>query len=128
MRWLLPACLIAMFAFPTLASAEDRPPEDVSFWMQKKLELSQKIFAALASEDFTAIRESATTMGKLNSVEKFVRGRNADYRAQLEIFRYANASLVRSADQESLAGTALAFNQLTLSCVNCHQQLRDAKK
>lgn len=35
--------------------------------------------------------------------------------------------IVRQAKKDNVDGTALAFTQLTISCVNCHKHLREAK-
>jgi hypothetical protein len=112
---------------PGQAPAQEKPLRDASYWMKRKLELSQQVLEGLALADFDKIDKAARTMDTLNSIEKFVRGRNEAYRAQLEIFRYANASLVKAAAKENLDGATLAFNQMTLSCVNCHKQLRETK-
>jgi hypothetical protein len=36
--------------------------------------------------------------------------------------------LIRQADKENLDGAALAYVQLTLSCVNCHKVVRDSRQ
>jgi hypothetical protein len=126
-RWLLALGLLPLLAFPGPLVAQEPQGEDASYWMKRKLELSQNVLEGLALADYEKIGTAARTMDKLNAIENFVRGRNEAYRAQLEIFRYANASLIKSADAENLDGATLAFNQMTLSCVNCHKQLRGAK-
>lgn len=120
--------LVVVFALAIPAVADEPKADDASFWMKRKLDLSQKIFAALTQGDFETIDESARTMGKLNTIEKFIRGRNPEYRAQLEIFKFANEELIRQADKQNIDGATLAFNQLTLSCVNCHKQIRAETK
>jgi cytochrome c556 len=122
------AVMLALVFTVTSIRAEEPKPDDSSFWMKRKLELSQKVFAALAEGDFDTIDESARTMAKLNTIERFIRGRNPEYRAQLEIFRFANSELIRQAEKKNIDGAALAFHQLTLSCVNCHKQIRAEKE
>jgi cytochrome c556 len=63
-------------------------------------------------------------LAKLNQIEKFVRGRDQAYRAQLDIFRYAVEDVRKEAEAKNIDGVTLAFNQMTLSCVNCHKLLR----
>ena len=109
------------------APASKRGPDEASYWMRRKLELSQRVLEGLALGDFEQIAAAARTLDKLNTVESFVRGRNEAYRTQLEIFRAANLSLIRHADRQNLEGATLAFHQMTLSCVHCHQQLRETK-
>ncbi len=50
------------------------------------------------------------------------------YKTQLEVFATANEEIIRQADEDNVEGAALAFTQLTISCVNCHKQLRKIEK
>ena len=118
----LAACAIVATSFAVEPEAETKP----SFWMEKKLEYSEKILAGLAKADFDAIGKTARTMGALSQMEKWTRSGLPEYRAQLQIFQNANHQLVRMADDENLDGAALAYVQLTLSCVNCHKVIRDS--
>ena len=93
--------------------------------MKKKLEYSEKILGGLASADFQAIGKSARSLNALNQIEKWVHGNTPEYRTQLRIFQNANEQVIRMADKENLDGAALAYVQLTLSCVNCHKVVRD---
>jgi hypothetical protein len=103
--------------------------QPMSFWMKKKLEYSQQILAGLAMERFDRIQSTAEAMRKLGRIEAFARHKDAeDYRTQLRVFDFANAELIRLAKEENLDGAATAFNQLTLSCLNCHKLLRDTKE
>lgn len=111
------------------ATASDaKAPEDVSYWMKKKLEFSQNVLAALTKADFDDISENAQKMRDLNRFESFVRRRTPAYRTQLRFFQHANAELVRASEARNIEAATLAFNQLTNSCVNCHKQLRDANE
>ena len=99
-----------------------------SYWMQKKLGYSEKILQGLVSSDFAEVAKNARSMNALGQIEKWVRGNTSDYRAQLHIFRNANEQLIRMADAENLDGAALAYVQLSLSCVNCHKIVRDRQR
>lgn len=140
--WLgMGACLLAMTAWtvsgradepaesaPAAETSSEKPVEkadDASYWMTKKLELSQNVLAGLTKSDFEMIAENAEKMRDLNRFESFVRRRTPAYRTQLRLFQHANAELVRTAEAKNIEGATLAFTQLTTSCVNCHKQLRD---
>lgn len=111
------------------AQAEDKEEHPTSFWMQKKLEYTQHILSGLALEDFDQIGRSAQAMQRLGKLEAFVRRHDTDaYRTQLRVFQFANEELIRLAADKNIDGAALAFTQLTLSCVNCHKQLRSGEK
>lgn len=126
-NWIL--ALIFLLTLLPGAWGVEPDDQDSSYWMKKKLEYSQKVFASLSQADFDAIEESARMLAKLNQIEKFVRGRDQAYRAQLDIFRFAVHELRDQSEAKNIDGATLAFHQMTLSCVNCHKLLRgDAKK
>jgi hypothetical protein len=105
-------------------AAEKQP----SAWMKLKLDYSQKLLAGLTRADFDALVQNAMAMRGLSTIEGFVRSRKPGYSLQLEVFNDANAELIKQAQQENLEGAALAFTQLTISCVNCHKRLREDAK
>jgi len=108
---------------PAARGAEEE--EKMSFWMKKKLAYTEGILVGLTSEDYEAIGKNARSMNALGYFEKWVRAGSNEYRSQLKIFQNANERLIRMADEENLDGAALAYVQLTLSCVNCHKVVRD---
>jgi hypothetical protein len=117
--------------FPTTGRSDEpadaKTKEQASFWMQRKLNYSQNILAGITSGDFDKVAENADAMRRLSKVEAFVRSRAPGYRVQLEIFDEANQELLRQANKDNIEGAALAFTQLTISCVSCHRQLRESK-
>jgi cytochrome c556 len=129
MKWTLISLVILSVACSAwLASAEPAKEESHSYWMKKKLEFAEHILAGMATADFDKISTAAHSMKNLNQIEEWARRKNADdYRTQLHIFRFANSELVRQAEKKNIDGVALAYSQLTLSCVNCHKLLRDTK-
>ncbi|HUY92256.1 MAG TPA: hypothetical protein VMV10_26180 [Pirellulales bacterium] len=128
-RLLVAGVLAASIAVLTLR-AEEKPSKEqsVSFWMQKKLEYSQKILAGLAEADYDSIAANAKAMNQLSHIEEFVRGRDEQYRHHLKTFDHVTHELARQAQEENIDGAALAYMELTLNCVNCHKHLRDRKE
>ncbi len=106
--------------------AENKAAE-AKAWMQKKLEFSQRILAGLALADFEKIRKNAENMNFIDYFEKWSHAERRDYRQQLEMFEHANQELILQATRKNLEGATLAFNQLTVSCVQCHKIIRDNK-
>lgn len=96
----------------------------MSFWMNAKLTGSKSILEALAKGDFDKLESEASQMRLIGKLEGFVRRTNPDYKTQLHTFDLANQELVRQAKRQNVEGAALAFNQLTTSCVACHVMLR----
>lgn len=102
----------------------DRP---MSYWMEKKLEYSQQALISLVTGDLEDVQLNATRLNLLNRVERFVRRKNPNYQKQLKSFDLVSADLATQANNKNIEGATLAFNQLTVSCVKCHQTLRADK-
>ena len=125
-KFLVSAVVVALVFSGLSVWGQKAEEQEPNFFMKKKLEFSQHILAGLATSDFDRISDAATSMNNLNQIEKWSRRTNAEaYRTQLRVFRFANEELVRQANRKNIDGAALAFSQLTLSCVNCHKVLRE---
>ncbi|WP_425616688.1 hypothetical protein NA78x_000341 [Anatilimnocola sp. NA78] len=108
-------------------AAEMHQGQPVSFWMKKKLDFSKNILEGIASGDCDKIAQNAQTMRSLSKIEAFMRGRNPGYRGQLISFEMSLDEIIRQANKDNIEGVTLGFNQLTVSCVQCHKQLRESK-
>lgn len=126
------AGLVFLLASCTVAVADDpatnKPERKPDVWMQKKLKYSQQVLEGIAAGDFDLIAKSGDTLKGMDKIESFIRARTPRYRVQLQLFQDANEEIIRQAEAENLEGVTLAFNQLTISCVNCHKQLREEIK
>ncbi len=126
----LAALLVTLVAASACGSGEPDKKADedkASVWMKKKLEFSQNILAGLTRSDFTAVHDNAEAMGYLGHLEKWVRADVPGYKQQMSYFEFANKELIREAKEKNLEGATLAYNQLTVSCVQCHKVVRGAK-
>lgn len=97
----------------------------MSFWMEKKLVYSKSVLESLTKGDFDQLAKQSERMRLLGKMEGLVRRKNENYRVQLQTFDTASQELVRQANHHNAEGAALAFNQLTTSCVACHVLLRE---
>ena len=120
------AIFCALFAEDAVQEETPAVAESTKFsvWMDVKVEESQKVFAALARADFKGIVASTEKLKKVSKVEGWVRRNAPGYRTQLRSFEFAVNEIQRQAKRENIEGVTMGFNQLTLSCVNCHRQLR----
>lgn len=125
-------CLVAAWLLSAgpagLADEKPAKKEDASVWMTKKLEYSRKVLEGLVKGDFEAVRKNAGAMQVVGYLEEWDRGKNPEYRRQMTYFQDANKELIRQAGRKNLNGATLAYTQLTLSCVQCHNVVRDAKR
>jgi cytochrome c556 len=116
---------------PTTADEKPDPSaEKASAWMKQKLELSQNILAGLTKGDFEAVELNAQRMNIVNYLEKWAAADKPEYVAykrQLSYFEMANREILRQSRAKNVEGATLAYNQLTVSCVQCHQIVRKDK-
>lgn len=107
--------------------AVDGQAQTPSIWMQQKLKHSQKIFEAMVLGDAFAVEDAARNLKLINRLESFVKGRHKGYRTQLRAFQFANEEILKGAREKNIDRITLGYNQMTLSCVACHKQLRNGK-
>lgn len=116
---------VSVLLLATSAVAEGKEQaREPSFWMKQKLVFSQNILNGLAQENYELIQENAMGMKGLNTLEYFIRQKPEGYRTQLKTFEFSVNELARNAEEKNLDGATLAFTQMTISCVNCHKELR----
>jgi hypothetical protein len=129
--WTAASCGIVALVVAGTAGAQEKQPggqdRQTSFWMEKKLEYSQNILAGIANADYDLIVKNAESMRSLSKIEGFIRRQTPGYRTQLRIFEDATDEIIRQANRDNVDGAALAFTQMTISCVNCHKHLRETK-
>ena len=107
-----------------------KPPakaDQGSVWMKKKLEYCKNILDGLTKADFEVIKKNAGLLQTIKYLEAADRT-SKEYKRQLSYFEAATKSLISQAGKKDINGTTLAYTQLTLSCVQCHNVVRDAKK
>lgn len=124
--------LVAVAAVSFLTTVQPgRAEEKPTDWMQLKLQMSQEILAGLTRGDFAAVETHAQKMNVVNFMEKLVtadKPHYKEYTRQLQAFETANRELLRQSAAKNAEGATLAYVQLTISCVQCHKLIRDAKK
>lgn len=95
--------------------------------MERKLKHAQNLLNGLALKDFDqivkeadaliAVREEATW--KINETEQYLRHSNA-FLEQLQ-------KIKKSASNKNLDGATLAYVDMTMTCIKCHETLRIQK-
>ena len=116
---LLALCLPALSA----ATAQGEPSPATAKIMKQKLQYSQAILAAVATEDFPGISTNADELLELAKTQ-WIQNDTPEYRAQLKDFWIVLEGLKSAAEEKNGDGATLAYLQLTLSCVKCHKYLK----
>ncbi|MBI3864238.1 MAG: cytochrome c [Planctomycetia bacterium] len=111
------------------AAAKDKPGVKKTVlraFMQKKLAASQSVLEGLAVEDFDLIAEGAKQLKTTAGAAEFMVLSDAEYLEHANDFRRIVNKLAVAAKEKRLDGATLAFLDVTMSCVDCHQHVRNA--
>jgi len=123
------ALVAATMLLVGLGTAQDKPksvdPPKKPTVMQRKLTHAQKVLEGLAMEDFDKIRNNSDGLiecikdasWRINDTDKYVLYSN-DFLRRVE-------NLQKAAKDKKIDAAALAYVDMTLTCVKCHQYLRD---
>jgi hypothetical protein len=138
-RWfglILAVTLVPAGAWTLLARQGEQKPappppirrtNDVGAFMRLKLNHAQKVLEGIALEDFPAIAKNAQAMSLLVEDENWAVYQTPEYRHFSSDFRRISDQLMKEGREKRLDAAALAYVQLTMSCVNCHKYVRDAR-
>lgn len=129
-RHLILAAVVVLFAsvlFAMIGQARSQQRDTVGVFMRAKLDHSQKVLEGLTTEDFAMISKSAAQMEVLSQEAAWQVLQTPEYRQQSLEFRRATRSLKDAADKEDMNGAALAYVDLTMKCVKCHQYVRTVR-
>ena len=95
--------------------------------MLKKLESSQKVLEGLALSDFERIGKHAEELVRISKTADFRVLKTPQYEIYSNDFRRGADALVMMAEGKNLDGAALAYVELTLTCVKCHKHVRETR-
>lgn len=136
-----PVAALALAAALLVASAgagDDKPkvdpisdpkakPDDKAAVMKKKLALSQKIMEGLALEDFDKIKTGADDLIVVRQQAAFMVGKTVKYEVYANDFQRQLEEIQKAAKKKNVEAAALGYVEMTLTCVRCHQYVRDEK-
>lgn len=105
----------------------DEPPsrDTVRAFMRGKLDASKDVLEGLVTEQFGPIEEGADRMRLMSRKAEWNSIKTERYSQLSEEFRQSTEKLSKAARDKKLDTAALAWTQITLQCVNCHQYARD---
>jgi hypothetical protein len=97
--------------------------------MQVKLKRAQAVLEALAKEDFKSLEENANSLARISRATEFLRAyKTEEYEFQARTFQRSADMLAAKAKEKSLDGATLAYMDMTMSCVACHNHFRGKKR
>jgi len=129
MRKIIFVLLLAILAVTLVPMGASQPPNrNLARLMKEKLKSSQAIMEGLALADFAKIRRSADELIQLSKTEEWMVYKTPRYQVQSDEFRRAVEAIYQKANNKNIDGVALAYVDMTLSCVRCHQYVRELRE
>jgi cytochrome c556 len=122
--------LLTLALFIAVGAAVGRtqePQRGRNFVMQQKLGNAQKVLEGIAIQDFPLIEKHANELSALSNRVEWQVLKTPEYLQYSNEFRRNADQLARAASNKNIDGAALAYVQMTMSCVNCHKHVREAK-
>ena len=122
---LFSALLVSLIGAGTvLFGFQDHVQNNVTTFMQRKLDDSREIVSGLAREDYNLISKSAQDLMLLSHESAWNVFQSDEYLRMSRSFRGSAERLRNTANQKNLDGATLAYFEVTLNCVRCHKYVR----
>ncbi|MCS7045465.1 MAG: hypothetical protein NZO58_03820 [Gemmataceae bacterium] len=104
-----------------------QPREGLRKLMVQKLDSSKTVLEGIALADFNKIIKHAEKLIQLSKTAEWFVYKTPRYELHSNEFRRAAESLIAKAQAKNLDGVTLAYFDLTMSCVRCHQYVREVR-
>lgn len=95
--------------------------------MRQKLERSQRLLEALALADFPRIAINAEELQRISVEAQWIQPHSPEYAEFGDDFRHSLGRVVQAANNHNIDGAALNFVQVILTCVQCHNVVREGQ-
>jgi hypothetical protein len=95
--------------------------------MLSKLKNSQSVLEGLALNDFTKISRGADELIQISKTAEWWVRKTAKYELYSNEFRRAAETIVEKARDKNLDGAALAYFDMTMTCLRCHRYIREER-
>ncbi len=111
---------LALAAFSFRATQED----PVKTLMKAKAGYTHRILDAVIAQDFDTVREEAFRLKAVAETADWNVLDTAEYARESEDFIHATEGLLESAKARNGDAMALAYVDVTLSCIHCHRYIK----
>ena len=128
--------LVAWLVWPQTAFTGDRKPPaanngqpkekktELQIFMRGKLQSANQVLEGLVTEDFSLISKGAGELKKISDAAKWRVSNDAMYRQHSAEYQRKVAQLEQAAADKKLDAAALAYTNVTMSCIECHRWVR----
>ena len=124
MRRLAAAVLLVVVVVPS--SSQEKKKREPDPLMIQKLKESQAMLEGLALHDPAKVQASAEELLRISKEAQFRKRLNtAKYELQANTFQRAAETAIEKAKAKNIDGATLAYVEMTMTCVRCHQHTRE---
>lgn len=95
--------------------------------MQQKLEHSQELLTAVVLGNHVNVERYANELMLISEASTWSPLQTPEYLHYASAFRESTETLIKEANARNLDGVALAYMEVTLTCVQCHKHVRGAR-
>lgn len=126
MRRLLYAALLVPLLVVPSSSQERKRKREPDPLMQAKLKESQTLLEGLTLNDLAKVQTSAEKLLEISKAAQLRKAINSPaYEAHASYFQRSAELLIEKAKAKNLDGATLAYTEMTVTCVRCHQYTRE---
>lgn len=127
-RWLTAFGILTLVSAIWLSQGQGQEPKKGrDLLMQQKLGHAQKVLEGVAVKDFGLIEKHADELILLSKKAEWKVLQTPQYALRSDDFRRNAEAAVKAAKDKNLDGAALAYVQMTMSCVECHKHVREVR-
>ena len=98
--------------------------EQISQFMQTKLDSSKEVLEGLVVEDFELIQKGTQKMIEMSNATEWQLVEGPIFAQQSAEFRYAAKDVLNYAKKKNIDGASLSYLHLTMTCIACHKQIK----
>ncbi len=123
-RLVVSAVVLALVAVPS--SSQEKKKREPDPLMVLKLKESQALLEGLALNDPAKVQASAEELLRISKAAQFRKALNtAKYEYYANTFQKAAETAIEKAKAKNIDGATLAYVDMTMTCVRCHQHTRE---
>ena len=122
------AVALVFLTQPTAQGRPEKPPAKANELMKKKLMHSQKVLEGIALNDFDTISKHGEELLLISKTAEWRVLKTTEYELFSNSFQRSAIDLVKHAKAKNLDAAALAYVELTLTCVKCHKHVREERQ
>ena len=102
------------------------PPLDAL--MNEKLQHAQDLLEAMILDDYEAVERLSNELIRVSEDSQWSPSQDPGYLRRARDFRETATTLIEQARAGHADGIALAYMEITLTCIQCHRHLRGGRR